>query len=85
MWVRLLVLRWSGRRSNVAEVFMLYTMHKLSDISQIREVKKRKQIALDFEIDRLTNSIQNTISGDSFQTEVSLLTVKDFCPNGQCH
>jgi hypothetical protein len=46
-------------------------------------VKKRKQIALDFEIDRLTNSIQNTISGDSFQTEVSLLTIKDFCSGGE--
>src|ERR1035437_7891118 len=34
-------------------------------------MKKRKQIALDFEIDRLTNSIQNTVSGDSFPTEVS--------------
>src|ERR1035437_5271067 len=39
--------------------------------------KKRKQIALDFEIDRLTNSIQNTISGDSFPTEVSRLTKSD--------
>jgi hypothetical protein len=35
---------------------------------------KRKNIALDFIIDRLTNSIQNTISGDSFQTEISRLT-----------
>ena len=40
-------------------------------------MQKRKKIALDFEIDRLTNSIQNTISGDSFQTEVSLLTKLD--------
>jgi hypothetical protein len=40
-------------------------------------VKKRRQIALDFVIDRLTNSIENTISGDSFQTEVSLLKVID--------
>lgn len=37
-------------------------------------MKKRNNIELDFEIDRLTNSIQNTVSGDSFQTEVSLLT-----------
>ena len=28
-------------------------------------------------VDKLTNSIQNTISGDSFQTEVSFLTNKD--------
>jgi hypothetical protein len=40
-------------------------------------VKKRNNTGLDFEIDRLTNSIQNTISGDSFQTEVSLLTKAD--------
>lgn len=41
-------------------------------------MKKRKQIALDFEIDRLSNSIQNTISGDSFPTDVSRLTKADF-------
>jgi hypothetical protein len=40
-------------------------------------VKKQKIIALDFIIDRLTNSIQNTISGDSFQTEISRLTITD--------
>lgn len=40
-------------------------------------MKKQKIIGLDFIIDRLTNSIQNTISGDSFPTEVSLLTKAD--------
>jgi hypothetical protein len=40
-------------------------------------VKKGKKISLDFVIDRLTNSIQNTISGDSFQTEISLFTLTD--------
>lgn len=40
-------------------------------------MKKQKKIALDFIIDRLTNSIQNTISGDSFQTEISLLAIAD--------
>ena len=40
-------------------------------------MKKNKRIELDFEIDRLTNSIQNTISDDSFLTEVSLLTMTD--------
>lgn len=35
---------------------------------------KRKKIELDFEIDTLTNSIRNVISGDSFATEVSRLT-----------
>ena len=41
-------------------------------------MKKKSSIALDFEIDRLTNSIQNTISGDSFQTEVSLMIKSNF-------
>ena len=39
------------------------------------KIKKTKQ--LDFIIDRLTNSIQNTISGDSFATEVIRLTMID--------
>lgn len=33
-------------------------------------MKTGKEIHLDFIVDRLTNSIQNTISGDSFPTEV---------------
>ena len=40
-------------------------------------MRKRVKIALDFEIDKLTNSIQNTISGDSFPTEVCRLTKTD--------
>ena len=40
-------------------------------------VKRTRKPALDFVIDRLTNSILNTISGDSFQTEVSLFTLTD--------
>jgi hypothetical protein len=36
-----------------------------------------KKFELDFIVDRLTNSIQNTISGDSFQTEVARFTLKD--------
>lgn len=40
-------------------------------------MKKRKEIGLDFEIDKLTNSIENVKSGDSFQTEISMLTKID--------
>ena len=40
-------------------------------------MKKEKTIHLDFVIDKLTDSIQNTISGDSFLTEVSRLTRAD--------
>lgn len=32
---------------------------------------------LSFDVDKLTDSILNTISGDSFQTEISLLTKSD--------
>lgn len=34
-------------------------------------------IGLDFIIDKLTNSIENTITGDSFATEISILTKSD--------
>ncbi|TDG36050.1 hypothetical protein EZJ43_10220 [Pedobacter changchengzhani] len=37
-------------------------------------MKKQKDIGLDFEIDKLTNSIENVKSKDSFPTEISLLT-----------
>lgn len=40
-------------------------------------MKKKLGIELDFIVDKLTNSIQNTISGDSFQTEISRLTYLD--------
>lgn len=36
-------------------------------------VKKDKINHLDFIIDKVTNSIENTVSGDSFQTEVATL------------
>jgi hypothetical protein len=37
----------------------------------------KMQIAQSFIIDKITDSILNTISGDSFQTEVSRLTSID--------
>lgn len=37
----------------------------------------RRNKAQDFLIDKLTNSIENVQSGDSFPTEVSLLTKSD--------
>lgn len=40
-------------------------------------MKNEDAIYMDFVIDKLTNSIVNTISGDSFQTEISLLTKSD--------
>ena len=40
-------------------------------------MKKSKKVYLDFEIDKLTNSIENAITGDSFATVISLLTKQD--------
>ncbi len=40
-------------------------------------MKTQKQIQLDFIIDKLTKSIKNTISGDSFRTEISNFSNKD--------
>jgi len=40
-------------------------------------VKKQKNIGLDFIVDKLTNSIQNVVSGDSFATDITLVSVSD--------
>ena len=40
-------------------------------------MKKNKQTGLSFEVDKLTNSIENVITGDSFRTEISLVTGND--------
>jgi len=40
-------------------------------------MKEREEIGLDFIIDKLTNSIENVISGDSFSTDISLLKSSD--------
>lgn len=41
------------------------------------KVKKRRQIALDFLIDKLTNSIENIQTGDIFATNITLLATND--------
>jgi hypothetical protein len=40
-------------------------------------VKRQNKIGLDFEIDELTNSVKNIISGDSFQTDIARITKLD--------
>lgn len=40
-------------------------------------MKKRTETGLDFEVDKLTNSIENVITGDSFATQISLITATD--------
>ena len=40
-------------------------------------MKKQQTSGLDFLIDKLTNSVENVVTGDSFQTEVSLVSTND--------
>jgi hypothetical protein len=40
-------------------------------------LKKQKKIFVDIEIDKLTNSIENTVSGDIFDTEIFQLFARD--------
>lgn len=40
-------------------------------------MKKRKETGLDFEIDKPTHSIENVVTGDSFATEISIVTSTD--------
>lgn len=37
----------------------------------------KQQTGLDFFIDKLTNSIENIVTGESFQTEISLVSISD--------
>lgn len=40
-------------------------------------MKNNKEIGLGFIVDKLTNSIENVISGDSFATDITLVTNND--------
>jgi hypothetical protein len=40
-------------------------------------MKKKGEFFLEFEIDKITNSIENAISGEVFQTEITLLSLID--------
>ncbi len=40
-------------------------------------MKKSKQTGLDFEVDKLTNSIENVITKDSFPTDITLISSTD--------
>lgn len=40
-------------------------------------MKKKNEIGLDFEIDKLTNSIENILTGEVFDTEIVKLTESD--------
>ena len=43
-------------------------------------MKRKKTKGLDFIVDKLTNSIENTSTGEVFDTEIVKLTIK-CCPN----
>ena len=43
-------------------------------------MKKRLNTGLDFIIDKLTNSIENTLTGEVFDTEISRLTSMEINP-----
>ena len=40
-------------------------------------MKKHKKIGLDFLVDKLTNSIENVVTGDSFPTDIILISNAD--------
>ena len=40
-------------------------------------MEKNIETGLDFIIDKLTNSIENVVTGDSFQTEISIVQASD--------
>ncbi len=40
-------------------------------------MKKNRKIGLDFEVDKLTNSIENVRTGDSFPTDITIITAAD--------
>ncbi len=40
-------------------------------------MKKQQKLGLNFIIDKLTNSIENVITGDSFSTEIALVSLLD--------
>ena len=45
-----------------------------TNFRKFKVVKNQTEIGLDFIVDKLTNSIENVITGDSFATDISILT-----------
>jgi hypothetical protein len=40
-------------------------------------MKKLLKTGLEFEVDKLTNSIENIVTGDSFATDISIISISD--------
>jgi hypothetical protein len=62
------------RLLQVAKMISLVTDDNYSYISSMN---LKKDLGLDFIVDKLTNSIENVVTGDSFATEISILTAID--------
>jgi hypothetical protein len=60
-----------------ASIELQGTFDKNLFIVYIRYVKKKQNIGLDVIIDKLTNSIENTLTGEVFDTEIVRLTSAD--------
>jgi hypothetical protein len=63
--------------SGLTHDFCTCNEHFLTVISYLKRVKKEKKILVDIEIDKLINSIENSVSGDVFDTEIFQLFAKD--------
>ena len=68
---------WASEKSNNGSEKLTKIIGKKLKITYLRKMGSSKNIEQDFIIDRLTNSILNTVSGDSFQTEVIRLGKTD--------
>lgn len=68
---------WASEKSNNGSENLTEIIGKKLKITYLRKMGSSKNIEQDFIIDRLTNSILNTVSGDSFQTEVIRLGKTD--------
>lgn len=68
---------WASEKSNNGSENLTEIIGEKLKITYLRKMGSSKNIEQDFIIDRLTNSILNTVSGDSFQTEVIRLGKTD--------
>lgn len=75
-------IRIRDHRVKLGEVVYIYVLYELHPKFLPREEHLLNSlmpgsIPIDIEIDKLTRSIENTISGDQFKTEIVALTTKD--------
>jgi len=40
-------------------------------------MKRQQKTGLDFEIDKRTNSIENIVTGDTFATDITIISISD--------